>query len=444
MDNKTRANQWLETCLKKGADAAEVYLESGRSLSVEVRNGAVETVEESSTQGVGFRIFVKGRMAMAGSNDLREEALDGAIARAVEFARVMSADENNLLPGPEASGEVAGLYDPQIARLSLEEKIRLAVQTEKLAMTDKRITKSAGASYGESEEELVIANSLGVRKSYRSTGCYFGVGVVAEKGDQKSSGFQSCRRRFFTDLKKPEEVAARAARDAYEMLDPRMVKTQRAAVIFDPEVARVLLGGILGAIHGERVLQGASFLAKKLGQKIGSELLTVYDDGLLPKGISSRPFDGEGVPTQKRLVVDRGTLQGFLYNAAVARRAGVKSTGNASRSGFDSLPGIGSHNFYLAAGTAEPGQILADTRKGLWLKEVTGYGINPVNGQFSGGASGFWLENGKVAFPVKGLTVAGTAEEIFFGIDALGSDLDLSRGTTTPTFRVRELQIGGE
>jgi PmbA protein len=227
------------------------------------------------------------------------------------------------------------------------------------------------------------------------------------------------------------------------MLDPQMVRTQRAPVIFHPDVARSLLGGILGAINGERVLQGASFLADRVGEKIGSELLTIIDDGTRPRGLASRPFDGEGVPTQRRVILDRGVLQGFMYNTMVASRAGVESTGNAARGGFSSLPGIGPHAFYVEAGETPPEEIISSTPTGLYLRGVTGYGINPVSGNFSGGAQGFWIENGQIAFPVRGLTIAATAEEMLNGIDVLGNDLDLNRTMTAPTFRIREMQIGG-
>jgi PmbA protein len=311
-------------------------------------------------------------------------------------------------------------------------------------LKDPRITKSAGASYGEGESEVVIANSNGLSKSSRATSCAYSVSVVAEKGEQKSSGGEACGRRFFADLKKPEDVAAKAARDAYEMLDPKTVKTQKAAVIFDPDVAGSFLGGILAAIDGESVLQGASFLAGKLNQKIASDLLTVIDDGTRPKGPASAPFDGEGVTTQKRVIIEKGVLKGFLYNTIIAKKAGVKSTGNASRGGFTSLPGIGAHNFTMSAGASRPEDIIQATKTGLLLKEVTGYGINPVNGQFSGGASGFWIENGKIAFPVKGLTIAGTAADMFAGIDMIGTDLDPNRGLAAPSFRIKLMQIGGE
>lgn len=444
MDYRVLAEQLVKKCLKKGADAAEVYIQSGRSLSLEVRKGEVETVQEAAAAGAGLRVFVKGRMAFASSNDLGERALEEALGRAVEFARVTTADPNNVLPDDMDVTEVAGLHDPEIARVPMERKIELLKTTEKLAMKDPRITKSDGASYGESETETVIANSNGLLKSYRSGACGYGVSVVAEKGEQKSSGSESCSRRFFADLKPAEEVAAKAARDAYEMLDPRPVKTQRAAVIFTPDVAYALLGGIIGAVNGERVLQGASFLAKKVGQRIGSELLTFIDDGTRPKGVASAPFDGEGVPTEKRVIVEKGVLLGFMYNTTVARRAGVRSTGNASRGGFTGLPGIGPHCFYMAAGRVKPEDVIKATEVGFLVKEVTGYGINPVNGNFSGGASGFWVEKGKVAFPVKGLTIAGTAAEMLEGVDMVADDLDLERTVTAPTFRIRSLQIGGE
>lgn len=444
MDIKGLAGQLVKRCVKKGADAAEVYIETGRNLSLDVRKGDIETVQEAASAGAGIRVFVKGRMAFASSNDLGEKALEDAAGRAIEFARVTTADPNNVLPDDPGVTEVAGLHDPGIARVPMEEKIELAKRLEKLAMKDPRITKSDGASYREWEGEVVIANSSGLLKGYRSTGCGCGVSVVAEKGEQRSSGGDFCGRRFYGDLKPAEEVAGKAAREAYETLDPRPVKTQRAPVIFHADVSRALLGGIMAAIDGERVLQGASFLGKKLGQKIGSELVTIFDDGTRAKGLASAPFDGEGVPTGKRIIVDRGVLKGFLYNTAVAKRAGVESTGNASRDGFGSLPGIGPHNFTMAAGTAKLEDIVAATKTGLLVKGVTGYGINPVNGNFSGGASGFWIENGKIAFPVRGLTIAGTAEEILDGIDMVADDPDLNLTMTAPTFRVRLLQIGGE
>ena len=443
MQYENLSQELVDRCLSRGADSAEVMIEEGRQLSIEVRNGEMETIQESSSHGAGFRVFREGKMGFAHSNDLSDASLDQAIESAVNFAQHMTADEHNILPSDPGVTPVEGLFDPDLAGVSMDDKIAMITRLEELAMADPRITVSNGTSYGEGEGTVFLANSHGLAKSYRSSGCSFGVSVVAEKGEQKSSGGEYCSRRFFSDLVSPEEIAAKAAQAAYEMLDPQMVRTQRAPVIFHPDVAGSLLGGILGAINGERVLQGASFLADRVGEKIASELLTVVDDGTRPKGLASSPFDGEGVPTQRRTIIDRGVLQGFMYNTMVASRAGVQSTGNASRGGFSSLPGIGPHAFYVEAGETDPDEILRSTPNGLYLKSVTGYGINPVSGGFSGGAQGFWIRNGRLAFPVMGLTIAASADEMLNGIDMLGTDLDLNRTTTAPTFRIREMQIGG-
>ena len=440
-DNLTQ--ELVDRCLSQGADSAEVMIEEGRQLSIEVRNGEMETIQESTSHGAGFRVFREGKMGFAHSNDLSDESLNQAISSAVSFADHMTADEHNVLPSDSGVTEVEGLYDPDLGGVSMDDKIAMITHLEELAMQDDRITMSNGATYGEGEGSVFLANSNGLAKSYRSSGCSYGVSVVAEKGEQKSSGGEYCSRRFYADLLPPEELAGEAARSAYEMLDPQMVPTQRAPVVFHPDVAGSLLGGILGAINGERVLQGASFLADRVGEQIASDLLTIVDDGTRPRGLASAPFDGEGVPTQRRTIIDRGVLQGFMYNTMVASRAGVESTGNAARGGFSSLPGIGPHAFYVEAGESDPEDIIRSVSNGLYLKSVTGYGINPVSGSFSGGAQGFWIQNGRLAFPVMGLTIAASAEEMLNGIDMLGTDLDLNRTTTAPTFRIREMQIGG-
>jgi len=444
MDYKLLSKELVKKCLKKGADAAEIFLESQRNLDIEVRNQEIESIQESATHGVGFRVLVKGSLGFAHCNNFEPKALESTLQSAIEFAKNTTPDENNLLPENAESATVEGLYDPQIGRISMEQKIELIKSAESLAMKDPRITKSAGSSYGEAEIEVFLANSNGLVKNYQASQCYYTASVVAEKGEQKSSGFDYATRRFFSDLPAAESIAAKAAQKAYEMLDPRMVKTQRVPVIFNPDVAFSLLGGILGAINGEIVIQGASFLGDKLNQKIAAETISIFDDGICAKGLASQPFDDEGVPTQKQVIVENGVLKSFLYNTVVAKRAGTHSTGNATRGGFTELPTIGAHNFYIAAGNHSPEEIIRSTPKGLLVTGVTGYGINRVNGHFSGGASGFWIENGKIAFPVKGLTIAGTAQEMFFAIDMLGNDLDLNRTLTMPTLRISDLQVGGE
>lgn len=448
--NETTMNflQLAEKLVKKsislGADASEVYLESTRNLSVQVLKSEIETIEEAASHGAGFRVFVEGKMGFAHCNDLTDKALEDTISRAIAFAKLTSPDENNILTDNKSLSAVEELYDGSFAGVPMDKKIQMALELEKLAMQDARITKSSGAGYGESESEIFIANSNGILKTYKASGCSLGVSVVAEKGDQKNTGGEYCSRVFFSDLLPAEKIAEKAARSAWEMIDPVMIKTQRAAVIFDPDVARSLIGGIITAINGERVLQGASFLKDHLNKQFASELLTITDDGTRKRSLGSAPFDGEGVPTMKNVLVQNGVLKSFIYNTKAARRAGVTSTGNASRGGFTSLPGIGTHGLYLEPGKNSVEEIIAATKKGLLLREVTGYGIDPVSGNFSGGASGFWIENGAIAYPVKGVTVAGRAFDILAAIDMMGNDIDMNRSFASPSFRVAEMQIGGK
>lgn len=434
----------VKKCRSLGADAAEVYLETSRNLSIEVLNSEIETIKEASSQGVGFRVFTGGKMGFSHCNDLSQASLDQTISKAIAFTKLSTADENNVLTDDKGVSIVEGLYDPAIASEQMEKKIKMALDLEKLAMKDKRITKSSGAGYSEGESEVFICNSNGILKNYKSSGCGIGVSVVAEKGDQKNTGDESCSRIYFADLLPIEQIAGKASRKAWELLDPVMIPTQKASVIFDPDIAGALIGGIIAAINGERVLQGASFLKDSLNKQLASALLTITDDGIRAKGPSSAPFDGEGVPTMRNILIENGVLKSFIYNVRAAKRAGIKSTGNASRGSFSSLPAIGVHNLVISSGKNSADEIISSTKKGLLLKEVTGYGIDPVSGNFSGGATGFWIINGEIAHPVKGITIAGKASEILNGIDMIANDTDMNRSLAAPTFRVAEMQIGGK
>jgi PmbA protein len=438
------AERLVKKSLGLGAGSAEVFIEKNRNLSIQVLKSEIETIEEASSQGVGFRVFVDGKMGFSHCNDFSNRSLEDTISKAIAFARLSSPDENNILTDDRGVTPVKELFDQSIAGEPMEKKINMALELEKLAMKDPRITKSSGAGYGEGESEIFIANSNGILKNYKSSGCSLGVSVVAEKGDQKNTGGEYCSRVFFADLVSLAEIAATASQRAWELLDPVMIRTQRAAVIFDPDVARSLLGGIITAINGERVLQGASFLKDYLNKQFASPLLTMIDDGTRHRCLGCAPFDGEGVPTMKNILVQNGILKSFIYNIKAASRAGVISTGNASRGGFSSLPGIGTHNVYLEPGKHTQDEIIANTKKGLFLKEVTGYGIDAVSGNFSGGASGFWIENGEIVSPVKGVTIAGKAFDILNGIDMMGKDIDMNMTFAAPAFRVVDMQIGGK
>jgi PmbA protein len=444
MNYTNLSEKLVKKCISLGADAAEVYLQTSRNLSIQVLNSEIETIQEAASQGVGFRVFTEGKMGFSHCNDLSDKSLEETISKAIAFSKLSTSDPNNILTGDKGVSVVDGLFDPGIAAETMGKKIKMALDLEKLAMSDKRVTKSSGSGYREGESETFICNSNGILKSFKNSGCSIDVGVVAEKGDQKNTGEEGCSRIFFADLKPLEEIASAASRKAWELLDPVMISTQRASVIFDPDVAYAILGGIIAAVNGERVLQGASFLKDSINKQFASSLLTIVDDGIRAKGPASAPFDGEGVPTMKNIIVENGILKSYIYNVRAGKRAGVKSTGNASRGGFSTLPGIGVHNLVVSSGESSKDEIIKATKKGLLLKEVTGYGIDPVSGNFSGGATGFWVVNGEIAHPVKGITIAGKASEILNAIDMMGNDADLNRSMAVPTFRVTEMQIGGK
>ncbi len=443
MNYLSLAEKLVSKALKAGADAAEVYISAGRNLSVNILNGEIETIEEADSAGAGIRVIAGGSLGFSYSNSLDMKSLEQTIDMAVKFAKLTTPDESNVLPELAGVTTVGDLFDPGIEGISLDKKIAMALELEKLAMSDARITKSSGSYYGEGVTEIFTSSSAGAVRSYKASGCSLGVSVVSEKGNQKKTGGEYSSRRFFSDLPAADQIAAKAARKAYEMLDPRMVKTQKASVVFDPDVAGSFLRGVIAALNGERVLQGASFLAQSMDKPFASPLLTIIDDGTRIRSMGSAPFDGEGVPTQRRILVDKGIVKGFLYNAIAARRAGTVSTGNASRNGYSSLPGIGTHHLSLETGKHSRSEIIAATEKGLLLNGVTGYGIDAVSGNFSGGASGFWIEKGEILYPVEGLTIAGSGDAILNGIDLMGNDIDMNLSFAAPTFRVKEMQIGG-
>jgi PmbA protein len=255
-------------------------------------------------------------------------------------------------------------------------------------------------------------------------------------------GSWSESRRFLADLSSPETVGRIAAERAVRMLGARKVPTQRVPVVFDPQMAASFIGALAGALNGDLVYKGASFLRDHLGKTIAPREFSVVDDGLLARGLATSPFDGEGVPTSTHAVIEKGVLQSFLYDTYTARKAGARSTANASR-GYNSLPGIGMHNFYLRAGSHPARRVISDVKNGLYVTSMLGRGANTITGEYSRGATGMWIENGELAFPVQELTVAGNLLDMLEGIDAIGDDLVFRSSVSAPTLRFAELTVSG-
>jgi PmbA protein len=444
MDYKILAKSLVNKCLKKGATAVEAYLEEGRELDINVRNGEVEAVKEARAKGVGLRVIIGGRMAFVDSSDFSEEALALLVDKAVALARKSSVDKTNILPAESGEVKKMSIYDPSLNGVSLESKISLTKKLEKTALSlDPLIKRSDGANYYEAGWTVYIENSEGISASHRESYTTIGASVIAEDKGKMQPGYAYSSARFFADLKKPEELAKEAVDFAKSLFGGEPMKSQEVPVVFSPRAGRGLLYGLVRAINGEQVLQKASFLVGMLNNKIASDLVTIIDDGTMDKGVGSRPVDGEGVATRKKLVVDKGVLKTYFYNTRAAAKAGAKSTGNASRDGYSSLPGIGHTNFYLVNGKTTAEEIVKGVKNGLYLMATQGGGVNPVTGAYSTGAMGVWIEDGKKTKPVANITLAGNVFDMLKGIDAVGNDLEFEGSVAAPTFRIARMVIGG-
>jgi PmbA protein len=424
-----------------GADEVEVAVGDSMEFSVDVRLGKIENLVEAGSRQLGFRVIKDKRTAFASSSDLSPKTLKGLMRRAMERARLAAVDEFSGLPplSPQAVDvESLGLFDPDLPGIDSARKIALAMETERAALADKRITNSHGASFSSGESTSVMANSNGFLKAYDQTFCSLSVSLQAGRTNDKVEDFWFTSGVRFKDLAPPETVARAAVARTVRQLNPRKVKTQRVPVVFEPLMTSWLMGFLFGCVSGVSVYQKTTFLADKLGQKIGNDRVTVIDDALLPGRPGTRPFDAEGVPGGRTSVLDKGVLQSFLCNIYAARKLGLPVTGNSEGTS------VGPNNFSLEPGPFSPGEIIRSLDKGLVLIKTLGHGLNPITGDISRGAFGLWVENGEIAYPVSEITIAGNLGQILQDIEMVGNDPELQSSVTGPTIKVREMTVAGE
>jgi len=451
-DLETLAADVVAMAMKAGASDAEAVVREGDEFSVNVRMGQVETLKESGSRGLGLRVFLGTRSASASTSDLTAEGIRQLVDSAMALAKVTEEDPFTGLPETAEFGFVSGdlhLYYDDVYSLSGAERIEWARRAEAAALAaDPRITNSDGGSFDAATGRKVLANSRGFVGSYRSS--YAGVSVAPlamdANGAMQRDGWWSSARRL-NDLESPEAVGKEAARRTLRRLGARRVQTQRVPIVFAPEVARSLLGSVFEAASGDAVWRGASFLAGRLGEPIAAPSLTIVDDNtmLLPSGaggFGSSPFDGEGLPSRRTVVVEAGVLRAYLLNTYSARKLGLKSTHNASR-GLAGTPGIGCGNLYLEPGTQTPEEILAAIPAGLYVTGLMGFGVNVVTGDYSRGATGLWIENGQLTHAVEEVTVAGNLAEMLKNVTAIGSDLEFRGAVASPTLRIDGMTIAG-
>lgn len=448
---ETLAADAVAQAVKAGASDAEVVIREGDEFSVNVRMGQVETLKESGSRAMGLRVYQGKRSASSSTSDLTGDGIRLLIEGALALVKVTEEDPSVGLPEEEfgAVPDDLHLYYDDVYSLPGPERIEWARRAEAAALAaDKRITKSDGGSFDAATGKKILTNSRGFVGSYRSS--YAGVSAaplaVDANGQMQRDGWWSSAR-CFAQLESPEAVGAEAARRTLRRLGARRVPTQRVPIVFAPEVARSLIGSVFDAASGDAIWRHASFLAGKLGEQIGASALTIVDDGtmLLPTGVGgfgSSPFDGEGLPSRRNVVVENGVLRTYMLNTYAARKLGMQSTHNASR-GLAGAPGIGCGNLYLEPGTLTPEEIIGGVTAGLYVTSLMGFGTNVVTGDYSRGAAGLWIENGQLTHAVEEITIAGNLGEMMRNVTAIGNDLVFRGSVASPTLRIDGMTIAG-
>jgi PmbA protein len=447
-DLKEVATDIVTRAMKGGATAAECVVREGDEFSTLVRLGQVETLKESGSRAIGVRVFFGQRAASTYSSDFSRAGLDRMLSSALELAKITSEDPFGGIPPAEQLGQIAGdldLYHEDVYSLPGPERIDYARRTEKAALDfDARIKNSEGGSFDAATGHKVLANSHGFVGEYSRSYCSVAAVPIAQTEDggmQRDYWFSVAR--MLKKLDAPEKVGRIAAERTIRRLGARRVKTARVPVVFDPMVSTSILEHIFEGINGDSVYRGASFLAGKLGEKIAGDNVTVIDDGTIPGGFGTSPFDGEGIPTRRTVVIENGVLKSYLLNTYTAKKLGLQTTANASR-GLAGTPGIGPGNYFLQPGEKTAKDLIAGIKEGLYVTEFLGQGVNLVTGDYSRGASGLWISNGELGYPVEEITVAGNLKELFFNISEIASDLEFRGSVAAPTIRVDGLTVGGE
>ncbi len=444
MDHRDLATSLLKQARAAGADAADILVASGTEFSVTVRIGAVETLTEAGSKALGIRVFVGKRTASSHTSDFSWPALQRLVQETVGMARVTGEDAAAGLPDetPAPEEPELGLFDPSPAALPTDERIDRARRAEAIALATPGITNSQGASWASGENDVLLANSNGFLGGYRTSSVSLSVVPQAERDGQMERDYWYAAGRGLSDLEAPEDVGRIAAERTLRRLGARQIPTAELPVVFDPETAAAILGTVFSALSGYAVFRNATFLKDRVGDEVASPLLTVVDDGRRLRGLGSRPFDGEGLPTRRNVPLERGVLRHWLCDSYSARKIGAQPTGSARR-GITGGPSVGAGNLCFAPGDATPEAIVAGVERGLLVTDLIGFGVNVVTGDYSQGAAGHWIEKGRLVHPVHEVTIAGNLKDMLRRVDAVGNDLVFRGSSAAPTIRVARMTVSG-
>ena len=406
------------------------------------RLGRLEDVERAESWDLGLRVFVGKRVAFVSSTDLSPQALSELPERAVAMAKLAPEDKYACLAPPEwLAREIPDLDIEDTGEPSTETLTERAKTVEGAAMAVAGITNSEGGGASFSRTRIALATSEGFFGSYAATYHSIGVAVLAGEGTNMERDYDSASARHAGDLESPDDVGRRAGERTVARLNPRSAKSQSVPVIYDPRVAAGIVGHFAGAISGASIARGVSFLKDRLNEAVFAPGIAIIDDPHRLRGQRSKPFDGEGVRNSRMALVENGILNTWLLDCASGAQLGLRSTGHASR-GTGGPPSPSSTNLYMEAGPLSPDALIADIAQGLYVTELMGMGVNGVTGDYSRGAAGFWIENGKQAWPVSGVTIAGNLKDMFRHLTP-ASNLEFRYGTNAPTLRIEGMTVAG-
>jgi PmbA protein len=425
-----------------GADAADALYVNGESISVAQRMGEREKLESSEGRDLGLRVFVGQRQAFVSSTDFAPTALRTLAQRAVDMARAVPEDPVcGIAPEELLTHGWPDLDLDDKRRPSAKSLLAQAAEAEDAARAVKGVTNSEGAEASWSRFSMALAASNGFSGGYRRSGYSLSCSVLGGEGTGMERDFEWSSAVHLEDLMAPAKVGRNAGKFVVRRLNPRKAQSARVPVVYDRRISGGLIGHLASAINGRAVARGTSFLKDKMGEKIFADGIRILDNPLRKRGLGSRPFDAEGLPTKRYAVIDDGRLTTWLLDLAAARQLKLKPTGHASR-GTSGPPSPTTSNFYLEKGKLSVEELIGDIKSGLFITDLIGFGVNGVTGDYSRGASGFWIENGKLGWPVSGITVAGNLKDMFLNMTP-ASDLQFKSATNAPTVRIEGLTVAG-
>ncbi|MCE7795325.1 TldD/PmbA family protein [Sphingobium sufflavum] len=437
-----RAETLVSAARTAGADAAEAVYGCDASSQVSVRLGALEDVERSESEHVSLRVFVGRRSASISSSDMNPATLATLVDRAIAMAKEAPEDawsglapEDRLMRGRPANLDIADEADPEPAVLRAR-----ALEAEDSARDVPGVTNSEGAGAGHGRSQVALVTSHGFAGAYAGTSHSTWASVLAGAGETMQRDYASHSARHLEDLDQSHAIGLRAGHRAVSRLNPKRVESGPMPIIFDPRIGNSFVGHLIGAIVGPAITRRSSFLLDHLGEAILPETITILDDPRRERGLRSRPFDGEGLPTAERALIDRGVLTGWLLDSASARQLGLEPTGHAVRGGGS--PGASASNVHMVPGEIGPGELMGDIKRGLYVTELIGQGVNGVTGDYSRGAAGFLIENGATTGAVAEITIAGNLKDMFRHLVA-ANDLDFRYGINVPTLRIDGMTVAG-